>query len=152
MTDKYTIVTSYKFVQIEDTETVKNAIKQLCIENDIKGTILIASEGINFTIAGAEKNLETFLRKIKYIKEFIDLEYKNFTTANFIPFKKMKVRLKNEIVALKDKDIDMHKMTSGDYLEPQEWNALISDPNVLLIDTRNSYEFAFDSLRIFSCR
>ncbi len=146
MTEKYTtIATSYKFVQIDDTEAIKNMLKQICIEHDIKGTILIASEGINFTIAGEEANLESFLQNIRSIKEFVDVEYKNFTKANFIPFKKMKVRLKSEIVSLKDQSLDMHKITVGEPLEPQEWSELLSDQNVLLIDTRNSYEFAFGS-------
>ncbi len=145
MTKKYTIVTSYKFVQIDNTNVMRDKLKQICIDNEIKGTILIASEGINFTISGIKQNLENFLTKINNIKEFEDLEYKNSTEANFIPFKKMKVRLKNEIVALKDGDLDMHKTAAGEYLNPEDWNKLISEQNVVLIDTRNSYEFAFGS-------
>ena len=145
MTEKYTIVTSYKFVQIDNPEVMKDTLKKICIDNEVKGTILIASEGINFTISGAKSNLEIFLTKINSIKEFEDLEYKNSTEASFIPFKKMKVRLKNEIVTLKDGDLDMHKNPPGEYLNPQDWNKLISEQNVVLIDTRNSYEFAFGS-------
>jgi UPF0176 protein len=143
----YKIATSYKFVAISDTQLMRETLKNLCEKNSIKGTILVASEGINFTVAGSEENIQNLLKDMNSLDEFSDLKYGNITSANFIPFKKMKVRLKNEIVALKDTDLDMQQTHPGHYLGAKEWDDLISQENVILIDTRNSYEVAFGTFK-----
>lgn len=148
--DYYSIVTSYKFVRICNPEEIQNHLKKLCYEYQIKGTILVAQEGINFTLSGDLQNLEQLLVEINKIKYFIDLKYNNYTTAAFIPFKKIKVRLKNEIVALKQDsliDLDMIENPTGYHLEPEEWDELIKQDNVILIDTRNSYEVAYGTFK-----
>jgi UPF0176 protein len=143
----FSIVTSYKFVKISNVCEIRDLLKELCSKHNIKGTILVASEGINFTIAGVLSDLEDFLRAINEISYFADLKYNNYTQASFVPFKKMKVRLKNEIVALKDTELDMHSSAVGHYLDAPEWNKLISEEGVLVIDTRNSYEVAYGTFK-----
>ncbi len=142
----YSIVTSYKFVKIINPEATRGQLKVLCDNHNIKGTILVAREGINFTLSGNLQNLEQLLVDINKIQYFIDLKYNNYTTASFIPFKKMKVRLKNEIISLKDQaliDLDMDENPPGAHLNATEWDELISEKNVIVVDTRNSYEVAY---------
>lgn len=147
MNEQYIITTSYKFVKIENPEEIRNKLKQICNENFIKGTILIASEGINFTIAGRMENLQITLQEMRKIHYFSNLEYNNYTTASFIPFKKMKVRLKKEIVALKDSKLNMFETPVGHYLNANEWDELINQKDVIVIDTRNSFEIAFGTFK-----
>lgn len=146
----YSIVTSYKFVKINELEKIRDQLKTLCDSHNIKGTILIAKEGINFTLSGILKDLEQLLVDFNKIHYFVDLKYNNYTTASFIPFKKMKVRLKNEIVALKDQaliDLDIEVNSPGTHLNATEWNKLINEKNVIIIDTRNSYEVAYGTFK-----
>jgi len=146
----YSIVTSYKFVKINNLGEIRDKLKYLCEKHKIKGTILVAKEGINFTLSGALEDLEQLLIEIKEISYFSDLKYNNYTSASFIPFKKMKVRLKNEIVALKDTnliDLDMSQNPPGKHLDADEWNKLISEEGVIVVDTRNSYEVAYGTFK-----
>lgn len=143
----FSIVTSYKFVEISNICQIRDLLKELCSKYKIKGTILVASEGINFTIAAVLEDLEAFLKEVNEISYFADLKYNNYTQASFIPFKKMKVRLKNEIVALKDAELNMQSTAAGHYLEAAEWNKLINEEGVIVIDTRNSYEVAYGTFK-----
>lgn len=147
MSKAYSIVTSYEFVNIENPNDLREKLKFICDENSIKGTILVASEGVNFTIAGKYENLEKCLQNMREIECLQNLQYKNHTTADFIPFKKMKVRLKKEIVALKDAELNMFETPVGHYLNADEWDDLISQDDVILIDTRNSYEIAYGTFK-----
>ena len=148
--NRFTVVTSYKFVKITEPDETRDQLKILCDGHKIKGTILVAREGINFTLSGELENLEQLLVEMRKIHYFSDLKYKNYTTCGFIPFKKMKVRLKNEIVALKDDalvNLDMSENPPGKHLNADEWDQLISDKNVIVVDTRNSYEVAFGTFK-----
>ena len=146
----YSIVTSYKFVKIINLEATRDQLKVLCDNHNIKGTILVAREGINFTLSGNLQDLEQLIVEINKIHYFVDLKYNNYTTASFTPFKKMKVRLKNEIVALKDQaliDFDMDEHPPGINLNAAEWDELISEKDVIVVDTRNSYEVAYGTFK-----
>ena len=144
---KYTIATYYRFVPIDDPLIMKKKLLQICNNHSIKGTILLAPEGINATIAGEKNNIKNSLYYLKLIDEFRDIECK-LSAAEFIPFKKMKIRLKQEIVRMRCENIiDMQKDGAGTYLDANEWDNLIQNDDVILIDTRNYYEIAFGSFK-----
>jgi len=140
---KYFIFAFYNFVNLEDPETLKRSILRLCIEKNIKGTILVAKEGINGTIAGHKENIDPVAKKLT---QSFKLKKPNFkwSKSNSPPFRRLKVRLKNEIVTMGVSMVDPNKEV-GDYVEPNEWNNIISDPNVVVIDVRNSYEVEIGS-------
>ncbi len=133
-----TVATLYKFVEINDLQSLRTEIQALCKENNAKGTILLAKEGINGTISAKNKEIRNILKKLKSDKRFKKLEVK-FSETNKMPFNRMKVRIKKEIVTIGDPSINP-TILSGDYVKPENWNDLISDPNVIVIDTRNAYE------------
>ena len=128
----------YKFVGLPGFASLRGPLKNLCLANGIRGTILLAPEGINGTLAGEPAMLSATMAAIKAVPEFSDLADK-LSFAEAMPFLRMKVRLKTEIVTLGVEGIDPTKRV-GRYVEPGDWNALISDPDVLVIDTRNSFE------------
>jgi len=132
----------YHFVNLENIEQLQVFILKFCQKNNIKGTVLLASEGINGTISGGEEKIQKFIEFIKqdsYFKnKFKNLEYKE-SWASKNPFYRMKVRLKKEIVALGVDGISPTKKV-GEYVNPEDWNNLINDPNTIVIDTRNNYE------------
>lgn len=130
----------YRFVSFDAPEALQPMISEQCTQTGIKGTILLAREGINGTVAGAPEAIDalvTFLRAIPGCEE-LDVKYSH---AREMPFYRMKVRLKKEIVTLGVDGIDP-KREVGTYVQPEDWNALISDPDTVLIDTRNDYEVA----------
>ncbi len=104
----------------------------------MRGTLLIASEGINGTIAGHREGIDCVIHYLQHTLGFKDLEYKE-SFSNHLPFLRMKVRLKKEIVTFGQPGVDPNKR-AGTYVDPKDWNALISDPDVVLVDTRNDYE------------
>ena len=132
----------YQFVSLENIDQLQAFILKFCQKNSIKGTILLASEGINGTISGDEKKIQKFIEFIKedsFFKDnFKNLEHKE-SWASENPFYRMKVRLKKEIVALGVDGISPTKKV-GEYVNPEDWNKLINDPNTIVIDTRNNYE------------
>lgn len=128
----------YKFARIDDESATRDRIQALCADNDILGTILLAREGINGTIAGTAGGIHKVLEGLRADARFRDLEAK-FSHAETPPFHRLKVRLKREIVTMGKPDIDPNKIV-GTYVKPGDWNALIADPDVLVIDTRNGYE------------
>ena len=139
------IISFYKFVQILDLENLKVKIQNICNKYDTKGTILLAPEGINGTIEGSHNNINKFLVELKTDKNFSDIEPKySYSTKD--SFNRMKVRLKKEIVTIGDTKVDPNKFV-GKYIEPTEWNEFISDPNTLLIDTRNAYEVSIGTFK-----
>eukprot|EP00913_Durusdinium_trenchii_P010584 g9928.t1 len=121
-------------------EAVAAAELALCDENGIKGTLLIAREGINGTVAGTDAAIARLLAYLRAQPEFATLEHKE-SRAFKMPFLRMKVRPKKEIVTMGVEDIDPNRIV-GTYVEPKDWNALISDPETIVIDTRNDYETA----------
>jgi len=128
----------YRFVPLPNYEALKQPVQDMCDDAGLCGTILLASEGINGTIAGSRDGIDTALAGIKTLLGIEDLDHKESHAAE-PPFYRMKVRLKKEIVTMGEPGIDPNQ-TVGTYVDPGDWNALISDPDVILIDTRNDYE------------
>jgi UPF0176 protein len=128
----------YKFVRLRDFTEKRDTLLSYCLEQGVKGTILLAAEGINGTIAGSRQGVDSVVSFLRSDPHLADLEYKE-SYADTPPFERMKVRLKPEIVTLGLPEIDPNEQV-GIYVSPQEWNQLISDPEVTVIDTRNDYE------------
>ena len=139
------IISFYKFVTILDLEKLKIQIENICSKFDTKGTILIAPEGINGTIEGSKNNIKKFLETLKNNKKFSDIIPK-YSYSSKDSFNRMKVRLKKEIVTIGNTEVNPNKYI-GKYIEPNDWNELISDPNTILIDTRNEYEVAIGTFK-----
>ena len=134
----YTIAALYRFAPVADPEALKPPLQALCEAERVTGTLILAREGINGTIAGPEAGIDAVLAHLRAVPGFADLEVK-FSTAEAPPFRRMKVRIKREIVTMGEPGIDPLAAV-GRYVEPGEWNALISAPDVAVIDTRNDYE------------
>ena len=134
----WTVITFYKFVQLDDFAELRQPLSELCQTQGIKGTILLALEGINATVAGTDQALEILLSYLTQDLRLADLTHKT-SWAEEQPFARMKVKLKKEIVTLGQLDISPTKKV-GTYVEPLDWNQVISDPEVVVIDTRNNYE------------
>jgi UPF0176 protein len=135
---KLVVATFYKFVRLPDFAELRSSLHTCCEAFDIRGTILLAAEGINGTIAGTPEAIDAFLAKLRSDSRFADLEHKE-STADAPPFDRLKVKLKSEIVTLGLPEINPNEQV-GTYVKPQDWNALIQDPDVVVIDTRNAYE------------
>jgi UPF0176 protein len=133
----------YKFVELPDYENRKAPLLALCEAHQVKGLILLAREGINSTIAGRAQDVKVVLDYLRADPLLADLQHKE-SWAELPPFRRMKIRLKKEIVTLGVKGISPIDM-AGTYVKPQDWNALISDPDVVLVDTRNDYEVELGS-------
>ncbi|WP_380878340.1 UPF0176 protein [Sphingomonas sp. DBB INV C78] len=133
----------YKFARLDDCDAVRRELASLCCSAGLKGTLLLAGEGINGTIAGSDHAIATVLTFIRGLPGFAELEVK-YSAAETMPFHRMKVRVKREIVTMGQPGID--PLTGvGHYVAPEDWNALISDPGTIVIDTRNDYEVAIGS-------
>lgn len=128
----------YHFTALPDFADHKPGLEAVCARAGVKGTILLASEGVNGTIAGSRVGIDTVLAHLRDLPGCAALEHKE-SSAETMPFLRMKVRLKNEIVTLGVEGIDPTS-TVGTYVAPEDWNALIADPDVVVIDTRNDYE------------
>ncbi len=126
----------YQFTPLSNVQELQTHLKILCQDHGIKGTLLLAYEGINGTVAGSREAIDHL--KVFLETRFNALEYKE-SWAEEMPFLRMKVRIKKEIVTLGVEGIDPLQAV-GTYVDPQDWNALISNPDVLLLDTRNTYE------------
>jgi len=135
---KTTVVAYYKFVPLPDFEDRRDPLLQVCEKNEIKGTILLAAEGINSTMSGPDDGIRNVLDYLQKDPAIGTLEVK-YSYTDEPPFYRMKVRLKKEIVRLGMPEINPNEQV-GEYVEPEDWNTLISDPDTLLIDTRNDYE------------
>jgi UPF0176 protein len=128
----------YRFVRLERCESLRAPLAAFCCGRGIKGTLLLAREGINGTVAGSEATIAELVAYLEAMPEFADLDVK-YSTAGEMPFHRMKVRLKNEIVTMGVSDLDP-LVGAGAYVDPSDWNALIADPDTVVIDTRNDYE------------
>lgn len=135
----------YHFARIADPAAVRGPLLDLCNAQGIKGSLLLAGEGINGTIAGTPEGIDAVLAHIRAMPGFADLEWKT-SPAPKMPFGKMKVKLKREIVTMGQPDVDP-KASVGHYVAPADWNALISAPDVAVIDTRNDYEIAIGTFQ-----
>ena len=135
----------YKFVSLTDIEDIQRNFSNKLKELELKGTLLIAHEGINGTVAGSHDSINDFISWMKSDPLFSDIETKLSFHSN-PPFHRTKVKLKKEIVTMGVENIDPNKVV-GTYVEPENWNELISDDDVLLIDTRNEYEYGIGSFK-----
>jgi len=148
---QYTYLTTamYHFVSLPHFKTLREPLLEFCVAREIKGTLLLADEGINGTVAGSEKAIHELLDYLKN-DPFFEGNFKNLghkeSWSDKHPFYRMKVRLKKEIVTLGVPGVSPIKVV-GKYVKPQDWNAIISDPEVVLIDTRNDYEYAIGTFK-----
>ena len=133
-----TVAALYKFARLADPAALREPILALCRTQGIKGTLLLAREGLNGTIAGSAQAIAALVDHLRALPGYGALEVK-YSQAEAMPFYRIKVRVKAEIVTMGQPDIDPLQ-SAGHYVEPADWNALISDPDVVLIDTRNDYE------------
>ena len=140
MTDKIVVAALYKFVSLPDYQALREPLLQTLMDNDIKGTLLLAEECINGTVSGTRTAINALLAWFRLDARLADIDHKE-SYCDEQPFYRTKVKLKKEIVTLGVPGVDPNQRV-GTYVEPQDWNALISDPEVLLIDTRNDYEVA----------
>ena len=145
----YLTTAMYHFVSLTHFKTLREPLLNFCVSQSIKGTLLLADEGINGTVAGSEKAIHAFLDFLKndplFEGHFKNLSHKE-SWSDKHPFYRMKVKLKKEIVTLGVPGVSPTKVV-GKYVKPQDWNKIISDPEVILIDTRNDYEYAIGSFK-----
>lgn len=132
------IATFYKFVPLQDCEALQRSLQTLCTAEDLRGTILLAAEGINATVSGNVIGIEYLITTLKEDPRFTDLTLKR-AVADEQPFARMKVKIKREIVTFGQPTANPAQQV-GTYVSPQDWNQIITDPEVILIDTRNEYE------------
>jgi UPF0176 protein len=144
-TNSQVVITFYKFVQLADYTEKRVPLLAYCQEQGIKGTILLAEEGINATISGTRQAMDALLYFLRSDSRLADLEMKE-SYAESPPFECMKVRLKKEIVTLGLPEIAPERKV-GSYVQPKDWNNLITDPDVLVIDTRNQFEVEIGSFQ-----
>lgn len=135
----------YRFCRLERFETLRAPLAEACRTHGIKGTLLLAPEGINGTVAGSEAGVAALIGHLRAIPEFDGLEVK-YSNAAAMPFHRMKVRLKREIVTMGVAEVDPLQCV-GTYVAAGDWNALISDPGTIVIDTRNGYEVSLGTFR-----
>ena len=135
----------YRFTPFADHAALQAPLLACCRSHGVKGTLLLAHEGINGTIAGSDTGIAAVLDHIRALPGCADLDVK-FSRAPTMPFHRMKVRLKAEIVTMGQPDIDP-LASVGTYVAPADWNALIADPGTIVIDTRNDYEVAIGTFR-----
>jgi len=143
VTAPYLTAALYKFVDLPDHADWREPLIALCREHQVKGTLLLAPEGINGTIAGPEAGVLAVLAWLRRDSRLADLEHKASWSAH-PPFHRLKVRLKREIVTLRVPGLRPQE-NAGQYVKPEDWNSLIAQPDVLLIDTRNDYEVKIGS-------
>ncbi|MEI7795324.1 MAG: rhodanese-related sulfurtransferase [Methylococcaceae bacterium] len=129
----------YKFVTLENYQELRQPLHDVMEKNHVRGTLLLASEGINGTIAGSRHAIDTVIDWLKMDARLNDIDCKESLTDN-PPFNRTRVKLKKEIVTMGVEGIDPKRIV-GTYVNPNEWNALINNPDVLVVDTRNDYEF-----------
>jgi UPF0176 protein len=145
MTQNVVVCALYKFAVLNDYRQLRQPLLDRMLEHDVHGTLLLAREGINGTVAGSREGIDAIKGWLERDARFEGIDYKE-SFVDIQPFKRTKVKLKKEIVTMGVEGIDP-KRTVGTYVEPDQWNDLISDPDVLLIDTRNQYEVEIGTFR-----
>ena len=133
------VATFYKFIQLDNLETWRDRCLKFCEQQEIKGTILLATEGINCTLSGEAESIDNFLQFLQEDDRFLDIEPK-ISDTDQPPFHRLKVKIKSEIVTMGVNEIKP-AISTGKHIDPETWNQIISDPEVLVIDTRNQYEY-----------
>ena len=140
MSGNIVVAALYKFVSLPDYVELREPLLKVMQDNGVKGTLLLALEGINGTVSATREGIDALLAWLKSDERLVDIDHKE-SYCDEQPFYRTKVKLKKEIVTLGVEGVDPNKQV-GTYVEPKDWNALIDDPEVLLIDTRNDYEVA----------
>lgn len=135
----------YQFAAFADCAAIRASLLGLCRAQGVKGTLILAPEGINGTIAGSESGIAAVVAGIRALPGCAEMEVK-FSRAASLPFHRLKIRIKTEIVTMGQPGIDP-RLKAGRYIPPQEWNSLISDPETIVIDTRNDYEVEIGSFK-----
>ncbi|GIR61984.1 MAG: UPF0176 protein [Alphaproteobacteria bacterium] len=143
--DKYIISTFYKFLVLENYKELKIKFDKSLSKTNIKGTILLANEGVNGTIAGSESDLKNFFLYLDKFSQFKDITPK-FSSSNKNPFLRMKVRLKKEIVTIGIPEVSPSNLV-GKYLNVEEWNEFLNESDSMIIDTRNDYEVSIGTFK-----
>ncbi|NGM44276.1 rhodanese-related sulfurtransferase [Rhodobacter sp. SGA-6-6] len=139
------IAALYHFTRFDDPASLRGPLFELCLAQGVKGSLLLAGEGVNGTIAGPRAGVDAVLAHLRALSGCAGLEWKE-SQAETMPFGRMKVKLKREIVTMGVPGVDP-RASVGHYVAPQDWNALISAPDVAVIDTRNDYEVSLGSFR-----
>lgn len=145
MSKPYHVAALYQFIKLDNLEAKRTQLLHRCQELNIKGTLILAEEGINGTIAGTRSAIDAIAIELKEQLGVTDLEYKE-SLAEEMPFYRLKIKIKKEIVTLGQDEVDPTCVV-GDYIDPKDWNAVISDPETLVIDTRNDYEVQIGSFK-----
>jgi UPF0176 protein len=141
----YTVCALYKFARLENYADLRQPLFNVMDSNNVRGTVLLANEGVNGTISGSRQSVDTVLAWLNSHESLEPITTKESSTSES-PFKRTKVKLKKEIVTMGVEGIDPQKSV-GTYIPPKEWNSLISNPEVLLIDTRNEYEYEIGTFK-----
>ncbi|MCL4143784.1 UNVERIFIED_CONTAM: hypothetical protein GTU68_067126 [Idotea baltica] len=144
-TPQVVVCALYQFVSLADYETLKPSVTDKLNQLSIRGTLLLANEGINGTVAGSKTSIDDFLSWLQLDERFAGIDYKLSYHDN-LTFHRTKVKLKKEIVTMGVEDIDPNQVV-GTYVDPKDWNELITDPDTILIDTRNEYEYGIGSFK-----
>jgi UPF0176 protein len=139
----FQVAALYRFAPFDDPSALRQPLLDLCAAEGVRGTLLLAREGINGTIAGTAAGIAAVLAHIRALPDCADLDVK-YSTAADMPFQRMKVRLKKEIVTMKVPGLDPARQAAP-YVDPTDWNALVDDPGTVLIDTRNGFEVGYGS-------
>lgn len=142
--EQFTITTFYKLVTINDCENLQVKLIKKCKDLNIKGTILIADEGLNATLTGKQPDINKFYHFILSISEFANLEFKE-SYSYYMPFNKLKVKIKEEVIKFNMPRTKANEV--GTHLSPSQWEDVITKDNIMLIDTRNDYEIAFGTFK-----
>lgn len=142
MESRYAIAALYRFVRLDNYPDLRKPLLDFMLRHEIRGTLLLAAEGINGTVAGAESAIDALLEYLRQDSRLAGLDCK-LSYDDELPFYRSRVKLKKEIVTMGVEDLDPDN--AGQYVSPLDWNALISDPEVTLVDTRNDYESAIGS-------
>ncbi|MFT5663758.1 MAG: UPF0176 protein [Urechidicola sp.] len=145
MSNPFVVAALYHFTRLDDFQSLQKPLLKKMLALDIKGTVLLAHEGINGTVAGTQTSIDDLLNWIRKDTRLANIDVK-FSFDNSLPFYRTRVKLKNEIVTMGVDDIDPIN-SAGTYVKPEDWNDLISDPDVVLVDTRNDYESAIGTFK-----
>ncbi len=141
----YKVAAIYKFSQIVDIKSFQSLIKTFLDKENIFGTILVGLEGLNGTISGNPKNIDRAIRYLESLDGFEELDVK-YSWSEVNPFVRLKVKLKKEIVTIGDKSVNPN-LNAGEYVEPRDWNKLITEEDIFLIDARNDYEVSIGTFK-----
>ena len=136
---EFVVCALYKFSTLEGFAELQQPLLETMLKHDVRGTLLLAQEGVNGTIAGSRQGVDEVLTWLRSDPRLAEIDTKE-SISDVMPFKRTKVKLKKEIVTMGVEGIDPRHVV-GTYVDPKDWNALISDPEVMLIDTRNDYEY-----------